>query len=62
MIFKASIIPTLSQPKNHRKPAVVRGLQWFLRFSQFYGEYTVRSPRARQIWLAQQRKITPSAR
>lgn len=56
MITKApSIQPNLPSTENHRRPLVVRGLQWFLRFSQFYGEYTVRSPQERQQWLAQQR-------
>ena len=43
------------QPQNHRQPQVVRALRWFWRFSNFYGEYAVRSPQARQQWLAEQR-------
>ncbi|MEM8503736.1 MAG: hypothetical protein AAF716_11360 [Cyanobacteria bacterium P01_D01_bin.1] len=44
-----------SKKQNHRKPLIVRDVQWFWRFSQFYGEYTVRSPKERQQWLDQQR-------
>lgn len=48
---QASLSPSNEQ-QNHRQPQLVRALRWFWRFSQFYGEYTVRSPRARQQWLA----------
>ncbi len=54
MIFKAPSASTHVLPQNHRKPLFVRGLQWFWRFSQFYGEYVVRSPQARQKWIEQQ--------
>ena len=43
------------QLQNHRQPQVVRALRWFWKFSNFYGEYAVRSPQARQQWLAEQR-------
>ncbi|EDX87070.1 hypothetical protein S7335_4777 [Synechococcus sp. PCC 7335] len=52
------ILNTSRQPfaqQNHRKPWAIRSLQWFWRFSQFYGEYTVRSPQERQQWISQQR-------
>ncbi|MGB3787266.1 MAG: hypothetical protein WA949_04595 [Phormidesmis sp.] len=41
--------------QNHRRPLIIRGVRWFWRFSQFYGEYTVRSPKERQQWINQQR-------
>lgn len=47
--------PSSIKRQNHRKPLIVRSLQWFWRFSQFYGEYTVRSPKERQQWIDQQR-------
>ncbi|MGB3572961.1 MAG: hypothetical protein WA783_16985 [Phormidesmis sp.] len=60
MTFKSPSAPSSASqyvsPQNHRKPLVVRGLQWFWRFSQFYGEYTVRSPQARQQWVNEQQK------
>ncbi|MGB3296887.1 MAG: hypothetical protein WBA76_01365 [Phormidesmis sp.] len=45
---------SFSPLQNHRQPAIVRALQWFWRFSQFYGEYTVRSPQERQRWIKDQ--------
>ena len=47
--------------KNHHKPRLIAGIQWFWRFSQFYGEYAVRSPQERQQWVDQQRKVTNKA-
>ncbi|MEL7067787.1 MAG: hypothetical protein AAGN15_03930 [Cyanobacteria bacterium J06581_3] len=46
----------LLQLQNHYKSPAISTLQWFYRFSQFYGEYAVRSPQARQRWLAEQRQ------
>ncbi len=54
MVFKSPSVHPSSSLQNHRKSLLGRGLRWFLRFSQFYGEYTVRSPQERQQWLAQQ--------
>ena len=62
MIVKApsaqSQAPSFNEQQNHREAPLLRALRWFWRFSQFYGEYTVRSPQARQQWLAQQGKST----
>ena len=60
MIFRPSFtVHSVSQQANpqqsHRKPLMARALQWFWRFSQFYGEYTVRSPQEKQTWSNQQR-------
>jgi hypothetical protein len=54
MISNTPSVPTKKQ--NHRQSLIVRSVQWFWRFSQFYGEYTVRSPKARQQWINQQRR------
>jgi len=54
MILNTPSVP--SKQQNHRKPLIVRSVQWFWRFSQFYGEYTVRSPKERQQWINQQRR------
>ncbi|MBE9064360.1 hypothetical protein [cf. Phormidesmis sp. LEGE 11477] len=54
MIVNTSTQPSVT-PKKHRQPRIIRSLQWFWRFSRFYGEYTVRSPQARQQWVEQQR-------
>ena len=37
-----------------RTPAWTRVLQWFVQFSQFYGEYNSRAPQERYRWLQQQ--------
>ncbi len=55
MIVKASNVSAALRTKDHRQPAIVKALRWFWRFSQFYGEYVVRSPKDRQIWVDQQR-------
>ncbi|MGB7086729.1 MAG: hypothetical protein WBD47_14320 [Phormidesmis sp.] len=58
MIVKApSVQPTVlsdNKPQNHRDSPAVRALRWFVRFSNFYGEYAVRSPQERQQWLNKQ--------
>ncbi len=58
MIFKVPSIESLTrisaQQRNHRKAPAIRALQWFWKFSQFYGEYTVRSPQEQQQWIQQQ--------
>ncbi|MGC1305857.1 MAG: hypothetical protein WA885_01420 [Phormidesmis sp.] len=68
MIVKAPSVQSNLQPagpanlqlngsqQNHRQSPAVRALRWFWRFSQFYGEYAVRSPQERQQWLAEQTK------
>ncbi len=57
MIVKAPSVPSQTpspnEQQNHREAPLMGALRWFWRFSQFYGEYTVRSPQARQQWLAQ---------
>jgi len=55
MILNTSSVPS-AKKQNHHKPLIVRSVQWFWRFSQFYGEYTVRSPKERQQWINQQRR------
>ncbi|MEO1399786.1 MAG: hypothetical protein AAFV72_00870 [Cyanobacteria bacterium J06635_1] len=53
MIVKTPSLPS-EQPKNHREPQIVKALRWFWRFSNFYGEYTVRSPQERRQWVDKQ--------
>ncbi|MEL6162068.1 MAG: hypothetical protein AAFR18_22900 [Cyanobacteria bacterium J06627_32] len=59
IVRPSSTVPSVSQQanlqQNHRKPLIARALQWFWRFSQFYGEYTVRSPQEKQTWSNEQR-------
>ena len=54
IVRPASTVPSVSQ-QNHRKSSIAEALRWFWRFSQFYGEYAVRSPQEKQTWLSEQR-------
>ncbi|MEL7225026.1 MAG: hypothetical protein AAF810_20245 [Cyanobacteria bacterium P01_D01_bin.36] len=55
MIIRPSSTPSIST-QNHRQPLMIKALRWFWRFSQFYGEYAVRSPREKQIWLSEKHR------
>ncbi|MEL7360194.1 MAG: hypothetical protein AAFV85_18385 [Cyanobacteria bacterium J06634_6] len=56
IIFRAISVRSLLPLKDHCTSPAMSALQWFYRFSQFYGEYAVRSPQARQQWLDEQRR------
>ncbi|MEM9907400.1 MAG: hypothetical protein AAF921_20495 [Cyanobacteria bacterium P01_D01_bin.44] len=45
------------QSENHREPQIIKALRWFWRFSQFYGEYAVRSPQERRQWVDKQHSL-----
>ncbi|MEM9150565.1 MAG: hypothetical protein AAGB19_08940 [Cyanobacteria bacterium P01_F01_bin.3] len=54
MIIRPLSVSRSIQEQNHRQPHVLRALRWFWRFSQFYGDYAVRSPREKQDWINEQ--------
>ncbi|MEL6553343.1 MAG: hypothetical protein AAFQ63_07775 [Cyanobacteria bacterium J06621_11] len=59
MMIRFLPVSTYLPQQNHREAPAMRALRWFWRFSQFYGEYTVRSPQERQKWLNQQQQQRP---
>jgi len=54
MIIRPPVTTHSIPQQNYRRPLAIAALRWFWRFSQFYGEYTVRSPQAKQTWIAEQ--------
>ncbi|MGD1857253.1 MAG: hypothetical protein ACFB2W_23710 [Leptolyngbyaceae cyanobacterium] len=52
-----SINPSsIAAKENQPRKRLIKALDWFVRFSQFYGEYESRAPKDRNRWVKELRQ------